>query len=662
MAAMTRSLTIRLRGALIHALFLVSLLCATVAHDASAQLSPGGSCSTTCACTENYMYSRDGDEKLPLDDQPTKEDGTDFKVVEVGAPSVNAKASGSIAVVEQWSSTPDEILQIEVGKLDEPRKRLFEFLTQGKGVGDTINEQSLLSLRGLIRGPYQGKGRFIPDTTVEGGMVYYTPKLYALKLGSKSCFFETGFERSQMPGTWTERPTSNPGGNPYIRRSILRACVPQSWMGGDVPAQIKSYFFQEDYSTAIGIMDFVVGATPFLGTADLIVNQGVLTQVLKGDLESIGNVCGSLSGDIFIAAKALKAVSGATKAVKILQVATYSTGTGSVVFTGGYLWSKASDGGLQPFDYGRAALLGIQVVGLITDRDAQAIIKGYTSRRYFTRKKPDVAPLTCGPHCVQANKDATPINLKDDLLPVTSSVSRCTVMACKAPPPPLILDGLTLKQIDELIEELPPELVRRETFRYIASSTKELDSGKVVPTSYLADGWLNPADAGGIATPFNHIQNPANYGPKTPWLSFSDTRVFPDGVKRFGDTAVFFRVRDFLNDLKKTGNCGNVAILTSKQLTDHFLGKIKAALTKLKPPPTSVQINQLIAKLDQLKRKYPLEGPDYEEVKKMLASWGASKIQIDNIIRVGQAYTHQGANAELLFYGSVPESYLRIVR
>lgn len=653
----------RLRHALLHVAIIVSLMWTVIGHEATAQLIPGGSCSTTCGCTENYTYSRDGEEKLPLDGKPTKDDGTEFQVVEVGAPNPNAKASGSIAVVEQWSKTPDEILQIEVSKLDEPRKRLYEFLTEGKGTGDTIDERSLLSLGSLVSGPYSGPGRLIPDPRVPTGQSYYTPKLYALRLGSKNCFFETGFERHLMPGTWTERPYSDPPNYPYIRRSILRACIPRTWLRGNVSDQITSYFSDGDYSAAIGIMDFVVGATPFLGTADLIVNQGVLTQVFKGDLESIGNVCGSLSGDIFIAAKAIKAVSGAAKAAKILQVATYSTGAGSVVFTGGYLWSKASEGGLQPFDYGRAALLGIEVVGLITDREAKAIIKGYTSRRYFTRKKPDVAPLTCGPHCVQANKDATPINLKDDLLPVTSAVSRCTSMACKAAPPPQILDGLTVKQIDELIAELPPEIVRREWFEFIASRTKPNKDGILVPTSYLDDGWLNPANAGGMATPLNHIENPTHYGPITPWLSFSDTRVIPDGVERFGETKLFFRVRDFLNDLKKTANCRNVAILTNQQLASYFSERIKATLMRLKVPPTADQIKALMDKLDQLKSAYPLEGRHWKEITAMLKAVGCkSNSQVDEAMTWIKGYMHQGANAEILFYGPVPESYLRIVR
>lgn len=662
----------QVRRALIHVTFIVSLMWTTLSHEATAQLLPGGSCSTTCGCTENFTYSRDGEEKLPLDGQPTKDDGTEFQVVEVGAPNPNAKESRSIAVVEQWSKTPDEILQIELGKLDDPRKRLYEFLTEGKGSGDTIDERSLLSLGSLISGPHFGPGRMIPDPRVPNGMSYYTPTFYALRLGSKNCFFETGFERHQMPGTWTERPTWDPPNYPYIRRSILRACVPQTWLRGNIPNQIKSYFSDGDYSAAIGLMDFVVGATPFLGTADLIVNQGVLTQVFKGDLESIGNVCGSLSGDIFIAAKALKAVSGAANAVKILQVATYSTGAGSVVFTGGYLWSKASDGGLQPFDYGRAALLGLEVVGLITDRDAKAIIKGYTSRRFFARKKPDVAPLTCGPHCVQANKDATPINLKEDPLPVTSAVSRCTAMACKAPPPAQALDGLTLKDVDELLKEgvLPDELVRMENFEYIASRTKPNKQGKLVATSYLDDGWLNPAKADGTATPFNHIENPTHYGPLTPWLSFSDTRVFPNGVKKFGDTQVFFRVKDFLNDLKKTLNCQNVAILTNKQLSAYFLDMINNALKDVKDRD---KVREFLNRLNQIKERIielqkrsedaAVTPEEYKELMQRLEDMGIpSNATRKKVERFYTGYLHQGSNAEILFFGPVPESYLRIVR
>lgn len=626
-------------------------------HEVLAQAPPGSTCSNTCACTEKYTYSHDGEEQLPTDGQPKTEEGKEFQIEETSSPSPNASTSASVAVVEQWSMTPDEILQLELGKLSHPQKRLYEFLTDGKGVGDTIDQVSLLALTNLVSGPYSLSLRFIPYPN-EVGQVGYIPTIYALKLGAKTCFFETGFERSGKPGTWTEiKPPEEPRNYPYIKRAILRACIPASWMSGDIRAQVRAYFFNGDHSTAIGIMDFVVGATPFLGTADLVFNQGVLTQVFKGDLEAMSNICGSVSGDLFIAAKALKAIRGAAGVAKIVQVGAYSTGAGSVVFTGGYLWSKASDQGLQPFDYGRAALLGLQVVGLITDRDSQTILKSFVTRRYFTRKKPDVAPLTCGPRCVQANKDATPINLKVDLLPVTSAVSRCTNLACKTAPSPSVLDGLTLRNIDTLLRELPPEIVRRVEWKFIHLTAREVN-GKEVPKSHLLDGWLNPGDLAGKATPFQHIENPSAYASKTPWLSFSDTRVFPNGVKRFGETTVFFRVHDFLNDLKKTPNCGNIAILTNKQLASFFRKKVEDALTG----KDANKVQNFIKKLDQLKSKYPLEDTDYKALQLMLTDMGFTKTKAQKAMKIFTAYMHQGANAEILFFGSVPASYLRIIR
>ena len=159
-------------------------------------------------------------------------------------------------------------------------------------------------------------------------------------------------------------------------------------------------------------------------------------------------------------------------------------------------------------------------------------------------------------------------------------------------------------------------------------------------------------------TPFNHVENPTVYGPKTPWLSFSDPDRFPNGVDRFGDTTVFFRVRDFLTDLKKTGNCGNVAILSNRQLAAYFLDKVKANLEGKDP----AKISQLIAKLDQLKGQYPLSGSQLAGLQAMLVEMGFSNTKARDRMRVLKAYMHQGANAEMLFYGPVPESYLRIER
>ena len=354
---------------------------------------------SACACTEQLIGANDNEELIPPDSNPKKEDGSAYELVPTTSVDVNGKNAGTIIFVEGWSKTPEEILNEAVALLNPGQKRMWEHLRTGGTSPKWLPWMDLVHFRssGKLQGPFE----YVIHSDPTSGKAI-TSRYMVLRWGPKNCFFrlEKGASKPQMR---------------------LDFCIANSWLNGDPSGQLRYYLNTYDPTLVVGAMDFVVGFTPFLGSADLIFNQGTIEKARNGQLDAAADLTGSIAGDLFLLAKAAK-LSALYKSNKFVQASAVSLGAASVVFTGGYLWSQ-SDWGSG--DYGRAAFMGVDVAMMLLDRDARQFITQFSKRELFKRKKPAAAPLTCGPTCNTPNAAGVDIDPKKDTLVVIKEKAEC---------------------------------------------------------------------------------------------------------------------------------------------------------------------------------------------------------------------------------------------
>jgi len=678
----------RLRDVLAIAISLAGLLSVTFADGASAQkLTGDGICPTACGCIEKYTYDRDNEEKLPIDGDSGKELGSEFAISRnYSFKKPDPYTPTNFAVVEEWSKDLPEILEQEKKKLNGPKAVLYDFLWEKK---QTINLFALKGLGGMVEGPFNGPrraGEVSLDPTGTVSQKWYIPKLYVLKLGrggtKQHCFLEEGFERYQRPNTWTtdyiQLPPNEP--NQYIPSAKLLRCVPAKYLVEDIREQIEYLFFDNDFSAEIYALDFVVGITPILGTADLLY-QGYLKKTLDGDLEAGATMCGSLASDLFIVGKALKGINAAAKTAKIIQVASYSAGAGSIIFTGGALWHKSYETELTAWDYGRQALLGLEVLALVTDQDLKTILKPYINRSIWTRKRPPSSVLACGPVCEQPNPVARSIDFAEFSTHDARVAASCTKGLPSAASevvlpevPEGLLDGIDRNKISpkallELYKKDPPGLprflVRRDESRWLYANTK----GEMRTTFLDTDGFFHAAmEKDSTATIFDHIRNPKYYATRSGWISLSDTTVWPEGNPAWGDTQLRVDVERLLQDMDKgVVDIKNLVIIPRDVLTKHLHEQFIKSLKGEQSPELDAYLKELLEGMVPILKEGEwtadfMGKEKWERLWELLSKMGFSNRYIeDHIMDRLKAYLLQVQNGEALWWGKIPESYMELI-
>jgi hypothetical protein len=368
-----------------------------------------GTCGNPCDCVESTMNNKgDNDEKFPVDDNPKGDDGSDYQLVSASLPVLldpgQAKAT---IVVEKYLKTPDEMFYDLFASLSTEAKILFRFIESQRSFGPwhhlprSQNKTFWRNLidQGLAEGPF-------PSGKVNGAS--YT----AVVLGTRRCFFG-----SLLLGELLFSGEPAP----------LAFCVPKSWQDNNPQKQLQTYLDNGSaLQIAVGVLDAVVGMTPILGTADLIFNQKILSDVFEGRMDQIANLCGSVAGDFAVVGKVLSKIKSSVRTAKIVQVASFSSGCGSVVFNGGYLWNKAKEEGWDSGDYGKAAFTSIELISLILEKPMRELLKDSVHTEIYERPKPAAHCLACDAACPAGSKANAPISIEpESLLPNLIRSAQC---------------------------------------------------------------------------------------------------------------------------------------------------------------------------------------------------------------------------------------------
>lgn len=161
--------------------------------------------------------------------------------------------------------------------------------------------------------------------------------------------------------------------------------VPMTWMNGDIERQFLEHFNNPNnqQGSAIGAIDFAVALTPFLGTADLIVNQGDF----KG-------ACLSATGDLLWGLKLISSAVKVGKAAKVTVLVTSCTADLYVVGTAGV---KLYNNELTAFEAGDAtlSLIGLILAGRDLKIEVSDIIANHKTKKIITETKPDASCQVC---------------------------------------------------------------------------------------------------------------------------------------------------------------------------------------------------------------------------------------------------------------------------
>jgi hypothetical protein len=390
-----------------------------------------------CDCT-TYVKINQGDreERCPSDADPSKDTGSDYEVREISDPGFPDPDDSAVTMIaEIWDRDPNQILaELLRSQLNDAQRALYEMILT-KSQFFPSRHWCGFPANGPASGPYFNPGN--PHGW-----------FWALDLGSKTCFFQDGWYKRRSSGTWTSEIIPYPLGcnsdqPPDKWHSKVVFCVPRSWLNGDKRRQLAEHN-DEDSSTFL--LDYVVGFAPFLSTADLIFNQGVLRQAfVNGDCSAAASLLGSAAGDLAVFGKMLAKISALSKTATMIQGASYVSGGGSVIFTGGYLAHKGATSQWDGTDYGQAAFMGLEIVGLILDKPAQQLVKGFVHRRFFKAKAPAAKPLACGPKCSEPSQLPPDLDVVEDSIPTIKAATQCN-RTCPV--------GLTDAYLEELEENL----------------------------------------------------------------------------------------------------------------------------------------------------------------------------------------------------------------
>lgn len=387
-----------------------------------------------CCCLEQHIRNYDGGnvpkwfpDADPLDgareprDYEIKElTGSDLENAEI-----DPNESALTGVVDAWDMTPQEIFEAEYAKLKPGEQWLVDRVIEGNGRApsripkeaikgsttlpvfkDLTTTRKLSLVDVFLYNP--NPPQFIPD-----GPAPVMTAWYELRHGQKSCYYRCAKNRDlgaiASPGDWLCRENLQ-----------LFMCIEPLYYRPDLsPAERlhEILYLKSNPNAAIDVglfvLDFAVGMTPFLGTADQVAQDWDKLKEL--DPAAVGMCLGSAAGDAAVVGKLSQLIKGANAASKFgkaVTVTSYAAGAGSVAAGATSLYLQNRNDWKEGSTWGRAAFFGIQAIGLITDRDAHRIIAPHIKRIALKAKMPQ-AWAACKSGCGWL-KDKVKLFVKDE--------------------------------------------------------------------------------------------------------------------------------------------------------------------------------------------------------------------------------------------------------
>lgn len=405
-----------------------------------------------CCCLEQHIRNYDGDnapnwfpDADPLDgareprDYEIKElTGSDLENAEI-----DPNESALTGVVDAWDMTPQEIFEAEYAKLKPGEQWLVDRVIEGNGRAPsripkeaikgsttlpvfkdltTTHKLSLVDVFLYNPNPPQS----IPD-----GPAPVMTAWYELRLGQQSCYYRCAKNRElgaiASPGEWLCKENLQ-----------LFMCINPHYLHKLSPAER----LQEILSTksnpnaaidaGLFVLDFAVGMTPFLGTFDQVAQDWDELKAL--DPAAVGICLAGFAGDVAIVGKLSQLIKGANAASKFgkaVTVTSFAAGAGSVAAGATGLYLQNREDWKEGSTWGRAAFIGIQAIGLITDRDAHRIIAPHIKRIALKAKMPQ-AWAACKSGCGRL-KEKVKLFAKDEYGEISEPRS-VTNLLCKACP------------------------------------------------------------------------------------------------------------------------------------------------------------------------------------------------------------------------------------
>lgn len=364
-----------------------------------------------CCCLEQHIRNYDGGNVpnwfLDADPLDGAREPRDYEIKELtGSDLENAEIdpneSELTGVVDAWDMTPQEIFEAEYAKLKTLGEQwLVDRIIDSNGPPAAIPKvgygyrnntdypiYSDLKERGLLQ---------YVDTDYYQFQEYGGPSIvwYGLKLRNSMCFYSCSYAYSSTEQSDGWMCQSSPR---------LWKCISNKWMTtlttpSERLREARSAHGNEAIEMGVFVLDFAVGMTPFLGTADQVAQDWDKLKEL--DPAAVGMCLGGAAGDVVIVGKLSQLIKGANAASKFgkaVTVTSYAAGAGSVAAGATSLYLQNRGDWKEGSTWGRAAFFGIQAIGLITDRDAHRIIAPHIKRIALKAKMPQ-ALAACKSGC-----------------------------------------------------------------------------------------------------------------------------------------------------------------------------------------------------------------------------------------------------------------------
>lgn len=618
-------------------------------------------------------------------------------------PSCNTD-NQTVAVVDELTKTPQELEAEFFSKLTYCETRLYHFIAGTKDFIPAKCQEE--TIKRFEQGSYQPTALWGMYTVRTSSYPYRTFTVLEL--------------RQRTKGPYRHVLQADRNSRARIIGWKRHHQFPYTYMNGDVQAQIDN-LPETPFPTEV--LDFAVGITPFLGTADLF-SRG---EILEGSL----SLAGDLLWGLRILDKVSKVAVGATKLDKVSRVTVISAGVAAdttMVTRYGY---KLFNEGLTGFEAGDASL---SILNLILEAKGYRIkdrISSAMRRTVFRRPKvkkpaecdrvkPEEAPVCDnrfpdnddpiwneieGKEPGPGELEADQLEAIDEALELIENRNKLRIVPYRRANLQYPLDHggkrkYTLNELNRLIPSLRSDYSLADTVDALApEQLKELtpttlvrrddklnltkaDRPKAHLDEYDCHSYLMPARIEGVEVrpyagnnktylhyvdPLRHLIQKGQRGnvrwpQHSPFISMSDPTHLPNGIVGFGDKTIEFDLHRYLDDLASGATKHKLDILTGDQLDRYILE------VKIKPffvdnnIPQSVQSQALAEayRLGQLQRAQGGGALKSHEFKKLKQLFQPYLDNKNSALTTFLPLVHRIGNDEIMVLGAVPGRYVTI--
>lgn len=221
-----------------------------------------------------------------------------------------------------------------------------------------------------------------------------------------------------------------------------------------------------------------------------------------------------------------------------------------------------------------------------------------------------------------------------------------------------ILDGIAPPTYDEMLSELPDQLVRRVKNDWAEKTA--MVNGQELAKGNISEGYINPASPDGALAPWRHCKG--KQPSESPWVSFTDPTNDPwlaNGNPEFGGNIIRFSVRKYLEEARSLGiPASQVVVLSKPRLGKYLKGRLEMFLNDCKGKNSNAIVDSpTIQKLYELMENNfkDADSDKYAMVLKFLKedmnlSNTKAKDALDDYCK---PWMHYRRNGEALFLGKV---------